>query len=397
MRVLTTRELNRTYLQRQFLSERIPRQASDVIRHLIAMQGQEPDSPYLSLWSRIAGFRHDDLTTLLHDGEVVRGAMLRGTQHLSTGEDYLWLRPTLQPTLDRLAGRGVKLDGVDPVQFADAAREILADGPMTRPDLARRLIERFPGHDRQALTYVVHLRLSLLHPPPSGTWGHRGRVLCVPAEDLLGRPLAAGPSPETLVMRYLAAYGPASVKDLQVFSGLTRLGALLAELRPQLRVFKDENNIDLYDLPDAILTDPDLPAPVVFLPEFDNAVLGHDDRARIIHPGDRPLVMPGWSIVRPTVLVDGFVAATWSLQGATLTVAPFRPLPAAARAAVEEEGARLLAFVAPEAGKAAAGEAAAGEAAPGEAEASEAEAGKAEIRWEDGSTVGPGFDRSWRP
>jgi hypothetical protein len=197
-------------------------------------------------------------------------------------------------------------------------------------------------------------------------------VLCVPAEARLGRPMAAA-SPEALVMRYLAAFGPASVKDLQIFAGMTRLGALFAEMRPLLRVFRDENGTDLYDLPDAPIADADDPAPVVFLPEFDNAVLGHADRARIIHPGDRPIVMPGWSIVRPTVLVDGFVAATWSMKGATLTVAPFRPLGAAARAAVEEEGARLVEFVAPDA------------------------AGEAEIRWTDGSTVGADFDRSWRP
>ncbi|MEU4419306.1 winged helix DNA-binding domain-containing protein [Actinoplanes sp. NPDC024001] len=371
MRVLTTRELNRTYLHRQLLDQRQPRPTADVVEHLVALQGQEPDSPYLSLWSRIAGFRHDDLTKLLHDGGVVRGAMLRGTQHLSTGEDFLWLRPTLQPTLDRLAGRGASLDGVDPAKFTDAALEILADGPMTRPELARRLVERFPGHDPQTLKYVVHLRLSLLHPPPSGTWRHRGRVQCVPAEAWLGRPLAAEPSPETLVLRYLAAFGPASVKDLQVWSGLTRLGPLLAQLRPQLRVFRDETGIDLYDLPNAPLLDPDAPAPVVFLPEFDNAVLGHDNRDRIIHPGDRPLVMPGWSIVRPTVLVDGFVAATWAVKGATLTVAPFRPIPAAARAAVEEEGGRLLEFI--------------------------GSAGTPEIRWVEGATVGADFDRSWRP
>ncbi|MBG0563025.1 winged helix DNA-binding domain-containing protein [Actinoplanes aureus] len=372
MRVLTTRQLNRTYLHRQLLSERVPRRAADVVGHLVALQGQEADSPYLSLWSRMAGFRHDDLTSLLHDGGVVRSALLRGTQHLSTGDDYLWLRPTLQPALERLAGRGGRLNGVDPAEFEAVARGILADGPMTRPELSRRLIERFPGHDAQSLTYVVHLRLSLLHPPPAGTWRHRGRVLCVPAEARLGRPMAAA-SPEALVMRYLAAFGPASVKDLQVFAGMTRLGALFAEMRPLLRVFRDENGTDLYDLPDAPIADADDPAPVVFLPEFDNAVLGHADRARIIHPGDRPIVMPGWSIVRPTVLVDGFVAATWSMKGATLTVAPFRPLGAAARAAVEEEGARLVEFVAPDA------------------------AGEAEIRWTDGSTVGADFDRSWRP
>ncbi|MDI6101874.1 winged helix DNA-binding domain-containing protein [Actinoplanes sp. NEAU-A12] len=347
MTVLSTRVLNRTFLRRQLLAERTPRRAADIVEHLVAMQGQEPDSPYLGLWARSSDFRLDDLTGLLHDRTVVRSALLRGTQHLCTGQDYRWLRPTLQPALDRFAGRGGRLNGCDPVAFAEAAREILADGVLTRPEIARRLAARFPEVDRGELTLVVHMRFALLHPPPSGTWGHRGRVGCVLAENWLGRPLAAA-SAETLVWRYLAAFGPASVKDLQVWSGMTRLAALMKELRPRLRVFRDEAGVDLYDLPDAPIEDADSPAPVVFLPEFDNAVLGHSDRTRIIHSGDRPLVMPGWSIVRPTVLVDGFVAATWSRKGATVSITPFRPLAPADRSAVEEEAARLLDFVAPD-------------------------------------------------
>ncbi|GGN37064.1 hypothetical protein FHR83_006483 [Actinoplanes campanulatus] len=345
MRVLPTRVLNRTYLRRQLLAERLPRTADDIVRHLVAVQGQEPDSPYLGLWARSSAFQREDLTALLHDRTVVRGAMLRGTQHLSTGDDFGWLRPTVQPMLDRLAGRLSRV--ADPVAFTAAAREILAAGPLTRPEIARRLTARFPDVDLSGLTLGAHLRLALLHPPPSGTWGHRGRVTCVLADDYLGRPLADGAAMETLVWRYLAAFGPASAKDLQVWSGLTRLAGVLAGLRERLRVFRDEAGTDLYDLPDAPIADPDEPAPVVFLPEFDNAVLGHADRARIIRPGDRPLVTPGWSIVRPTVLVDGFVAAIWSRRGGTLTVEPFRPLAPGDRAAVEARAACLLEFAAP--------------------------------------------------
>ncbi|MBB2947965.1 hypothetical protein FB565_007736 [Actinoplanes lutulentus] len=353
MRALSPRELNRTYLIRQLLTKPEPEPttppttAAAVIAHLVALQGQESDSPYLSLWARIPGFHQDDLTTLLHDRTVVRSALLRGTQHLCTGDDFVWLRPTLQPYLDRFAGRGGRLDGLPQDELIAAAREIMDGKQISRPELTRQLTDRFPGPDPQWLKLVVHLRLALLHPPPAGMWRHRGRVGCVLAEDWLGQPLAAEPAPEKLVLRYLAAFGPASIKDIQVWSGLTRLRGLMAELRDQLRVFKDQNHIDLYDLTEAPLADPDLPAPVVFLPEFDNALLGHADRDRIIHPGDRALVTPGWSIVRPTVLVDGFVAATWSIEGAVLRVAPFRPLSGKDQAAVEAEGERLLAFVAP--------------------------------------------------
>ncbi|BEL09638.1 winged helix DNA-binding domain-containing protein [Actinoplanes sichuanensis] len=346
MTVLSTRVLNRTYLRRQLLAERTLRSAAEIVGHLVAVQGQESDSPYLGLWARSSAFAMEDLTGLLHDRGVVRSALLRGTQHLCAGEDYRWLRPTLQPALERMAGRAGRLGGCDPEAFDAAGREIMAEGPMTRPEIARRLAARFPEADLGELALVVHLRFALLHPPPAGTWGHRGRIACVPAEDWLRRPLA-GPSAETLVWRYLAAFGPASVKDVQVWSGLTRLAELFKTLRPRLRVFRDENGLELYDLPHAPIEDADGPAPVVLLPEFDNAVLGHADRSRILHPGDRPLVMPGWSIVRPTVLVDGFVSATWSRKGPEVEIAPFRPLTATDRSAVEAEAERLVGFVAP--------------------------------------------------
>ncbi|HWS39079.1 MAG TPA: winged helix DNA-binding domain-containing protein [Actinoplanes sp.] len=342
MTVLSTRVLNRTFLRRQLLTERVPRQAADVVGHLVAVQGQESDSPYAGLWARAAGFRREDLADLLLDRTVVRGALLRGTQHLCTGDDYRWLRPTLQVPLERIAGRAGRLTGCDPAEFEQVAGEIMAEGTLTRPEIARRLAARFVGVDAAELALVVHLRFALLHPPPAGMWGHRGRVGCVPAEAWLGRPLAE-PDAAALVRRYLAAFGPASVRDFQVWSGLTRTRSLFQE---GLRVFRDEAGIELYDLPDAPIEDGTGPVPVVLLPEFDNAVLGHADRARILHPGDRHLVMPGWSIVRPTVLVDGFVEATWSVRGAVLTIEPFRPLTPGNRVAVEEQAARLMGFLA---------------------------------------------------
>ncbi|GIE81433.1 hypothetical protein Aph02nite_73830 [Actinoplanes philippinensis] len=347
MTVLSTRVLNRTYLRRQLLTGRTPRTAAEIVGHLVAMQGQEPDAPYLGLWARSPGFAMSDLTGALHDRTVVRSALLRGTQHLATADDYRWLRPTMQPALERMAGRAGRLGGCDPEAFDAAGREIMAEGVLTRPEIARRLAARFPEADLGELALVVHLRFALLHPPPAGTWGHRGRIGCVPAGVWLGRPLDAAPSAETLVLRYLAAFGPASAKDVQVWSGLTRMAALFETLRPRLRVFRGEDGRELYDLPHAPIEDGDTPAPVVFLPEFDNAVLGHADRSRILRPGDRPLVMPGGSVVHPTVLVDGFVAATWSRKGPLVEIAPFRPLAAADRSAVEAEAERLAGFVAP--------------------------------------------------
>jgi hypothetical protein len=341
MQRLSTRVLNRTYLRRQFLDARSSRSPLDVVTHLVALQGQENDAPYLGLWARLADFRHEHLTQLLENRQIVRGPLLRGTQHLCSGADYPWLRPTLQPVLERIAGRLGKLDRA---ALVASVGRILAAEPLFRAELGRRLAADFPGHAPNELAMAAHLTAPLVHPAPSGFWGHRGRVRCVAADTWLGRPMADADL-ETLVTRYLAAYGPASVKDVQTWSGLTRLGSVLSGMR--LRVFKDETGIDLYDLPDATLADADEPAPVVFLPEFDNAVLGHADRARIIDPGDRAHVTPGWSIVRPTVLVDGFVAATWEQNGGELRIKPFRRWEPGMRDRVAEQGERLVRFAAP--------------------------------------------------
>ncbi len=344
MPILSDLVLNRTYLRRQLLDARSGRTPLDVVTHLVALQGQDNDAPYLGLWARLESFRHAELTELLESRQVVRGPLLRGTQHLCSGADYPWLRPTLQPVLERLAGRLTAVP--DRTALLASVGRILAAEPLPRAELGRRLAADFPGHAPSDLALAAHLTTPLLHPPPSGFWGRRGRIRCVAADAWLGRPMSAADL-ATLVIRYLAAYGPASVKDVQVWSGLTRMGSVLQDLRGQLRIFHDDNGIELYDLPDAPRADPDEPVPVVFLPEFDNAVLGHADRGRIIRPGDRALVTPGWSIVRPTVLVDGFVAATWERAGGELRISPFRAWSSKVRDEVAAEGDRLIRFAAP--------------------------------------------------
>lgn len=344
MPALTTRTLNRTLLRRQFLTARTALPAREIVHRLVALQGQEPDAPYIGLWTRKNAFEHEGLTGLLHDGTVVRGALLRTTQHIALAGDFRWLRPTVQPVLDRVITGAVRaeLTGLDRAELDEEVRRLLATEALTRPQIGRLLTERFPGRDPAALAAAAHFRLPLLHPAPSGTWGHRGKITCVHADTVLGEPLDA--DVEEMVRRYLAAFGPASVKDVQTWSGLTRLRETLDRMRG-LRAYRDEAGTELFDLADAELADEDTPVPVRFLPAFDNVLLGHADRARIIHPGDRKQVTPGLSIVRPTFLVDGFVAGIWSLRGGELTVTPFRPL--GDREAVAAEAEELAAFAAP--------------------------------------------------
>ncbi|MEC4017329.1 winged helix DNA-binding domain-containing protein [Streptomyces sp. H27-D2] len=348
MPALSVRTLNRTLLERQWLVSRSSRTALDAVEHLVAVQGQDPDAPYVGLWTRLADFRHDDLAALLHDRSVVRGAVVRTTQHLLAADDFRWLRPLVQPMLDRSPrqGFGKEIAGLDLAELATVAREEMAGRTLTRPELGRLLAKRFPGRHASALAGSAHFLLALLHPPPSGLWGNRGSVPCVLAEDWLGGPLEAAPRVETMIKRYLVAFGPAGVMDIQAWSGLTRLREVVEGLRGQLRVYRDEAGKELYDLPDARLADPGLAVPARFLPAFDNLVLGHADRTRVISDGDRKAVAPGQAMVRPTFLVDGFVRGTWAVDGDRLRVSPFRPLSAADTAAVLAEAESLRDFVA---------------------------------------------------
>ena len=349
---LTRRVLNRATVARQALLERAAMPALDMVGHLVAVQAQEPDAPYLGLWTRLEGFGHDELSRLLEDRRVVRSSVLRATQHLVTADDYLWLRPLLQPVLERVqrGTLGRRNAGMDPAELASATRELLAGRTLTRPQLRDLLAERWPDRDSQALVWAAQALVPVGHPPPAGTWRRRGAIPMTGAEEWLARPLAAAPAAEVLLRRYLAAFGPASVGDAQTWSGLTRLGEVAERLRGELRSFRDEAGRELLDLPDAPLADPDVPAPVRFLPEFDNLLLGHADRTRVLSDGHRGLVVAGLA----AVLVDGFVRATWTISrrqdAATLVVQALDDrLPAADRAAVADEGARLLAFAAADA------------------------------------------------
>jgi hypothetical protein len=349
--VLTRRALNRTTVARQALLERATVPALDMVGRLVAMQAQEPDAPYVGLWTRLEGFGHEELARLLEDRLVVRSTVLRGTQHLVGADDYLWLRPLVQPVLERVwrGTLGRRTDGVDPAELATATRGLLAGRTLTRSQLRDLLAERWPDRDHQALAWAAQALVPVVHPPPAGTWRRRGAVPFVLAEEWLGRPLAA-PAPETLLRRYLAAFGPASVADVQAWSGMTRLREVADHLGGELRSFRDQAGRELLDLPDAPLVDPDVPAPARFLPEFDNLLLGHADRTRVLGDEHRGLVVGGLA----AVLVDGFARAVWTItrEGDTATLvveAQGDPLPAADRAAVAEEGARLLAFAAADA------------------------------------------------
>ncbi len=347
---LSTRQLNRTLLERQLLLRRAPLSPVEAIAHLAGMQCQVPPAPFYGLWSRLDGFEAAELVRLLERHAVLRTTVMRATLHLTTAEDFLAWRPMHQAMLEkRFAGSGFmkQLDGLDVAEVVEAGRAILAETPGTTATLGRALAERWPDHDKTALAYAVRFIVPLAQLPPRGTSLERqgGQAVVAPVETLLGRPLDEETAPDALLLRYLAAFGPASVADMRMWSGVPGLAAAVDRIRPQLRAFADERGRELLDLPTAPILTGDEPAPPRFLPWFDNILLGHDDRSRVLPYGHRLGVVGGSAFV----LVDGFARATWRIErtpeSATLHVEPLDALGDTAE--LEAEGARLLAFAAP--------------------------------------------------
>ena len=363
---LSTQALNRALLARQRLLARAPLpagpaagdRAAHVIRlveHLAGLQAQAPFPPYYGLWSRLDGFRPEDLAELITGRQVVRIALMRGTIHLVSARDCLLFRPLLQPVLERglSAVYARQLKGVDTRALATAGRALVEEQPRSFGELGESLSATWPDHPPTALAQGVRALVPLVQVPPRAVWGQAGQSRHTSAESWLGRPLHDAPSLDDLFERYLAAFGPASVADAQAWSGLTRLREVAERLRPRLRTFRGPAGAELFDLPDAPRPSPGTEAPVRLVAEFDNLILSHADRTRIIGEDARKRIFTKNGIFPGTVLAGGFVAGMWRISrsrgSSTLVVELFGPLPAASRGALEAEGERLLSFAAADA------------------------------------------------
>ncbi|MET7686357.1 winged helix DNA-binding domain-containing protein [Streptomyces sp. NPDC005423] len=340
--VLDVVALNRATLDRQLLLRRAPLAAEAAVGHLLGLQAQNVKPPYYALAARLDGFAPGELSGLMEERAVVRIVTMRSTIHTHTAADCLTLRPLVQGAREReltIFRKG--LAGVDLDRLAETARALVEEEPRTMKELREALLVEWPDADPQALGVAARCRLPLVQVTPRGLWGRGGQVALTTAEHWLGRPAEPVPAPDATVLRYLAAFGPASVRDMQTWAGLTRLREVFERLRPELVTFRDPNGTELFDLPDAPRPAADTPAPPRFLPEFDNLLLSHADRTRVVPPAYRGRASQG-NVAHRTLLVDGFLAGVWKLDGRELVVEPFGRLSGAQREAVAGEGARML-------------------------------------------------------
>ncbi|MFF6994405.1 winged helix DNA-binding domain-containing protein [Streptomyces sp. NPDC008313] len=354
--VLGPRALGRATLARQLLLRRSGLSAVQAVEHLLGLQAQNVKPPYYALAARLDGFTPERLSAPMAAREVVRIVTMRSTIHTHTADDALTLRPFVQSARDReLHSFRKGLAGVDLDRLAAISRELVEAEPRTMKQLREALLVEWPDADPFALSVAARCRLPLVQVTPRGLWERAGQVALTTAEHWLGRPAEPSPGPEAAVLRYLGAFGPASVKDMQAWAGMTRLRDAFERLRPRLLTFRDEHGVELFDLPDAPRPHEDTPAPPRFLPEFDNLLLSHADRSRVVPPEYKGRHWSGNQAYR-TLLVDGFLAGLWRLDErrkgtdgpeVVLVVEEFGDLGTDRRREVTAEGERMLRTMAP--------------------------------------------------
>ncbi|MEC3919480.1 winged helix DNA-binding domain-containing protein [Nocardia sp. CDC160] len=352
---LSNRILNRTLLARQHLLERSELPVHDLCEHLIGLQAQDMLPPFVALWNRTRGFDPAAVSKALDDRSLVRITLMRGTIHLVTPPDALRIAPHIQPELEKIPFRkGFNygaLVGLDPEAVRAHGESVLGDEPMSAARLREHAAALYPDRDPGAIVQAWLYQLPVLQTPPRGRWGDSSRPIWSRVQPWLGAPLDPDYPLAELLLRYLRAFGPATTMDMQTWSKLTGMKKAVEQLGDRVRTYTDERGRTLYDAADAPLADPDLPAPVRLLGWYDNAVLSHQDRSRIVPDGNAPTLRAFANQVSP-ILVDGFMTGVYKVfskgDTASLRILPHTNWSRAQRTAVESEALALLAFLEPE-------------------------------------------------
>jgi hypothetical protein len=338
-RVLSLRELNRAALARQILLARKRRSPAAIIEHLVGMQAQSPQAPYIGIWTRAAAFRRETLRRDLASGAVVKATVMRQTLHLVTRRDYGLLRAALSET-------NFPWESALARRLGPEVRALAANGPVTRAE-GMAFLERahgLTGMNARRAWRNGRMQAHVVHHPESAWWEPPPVDRFVAVEE----PEGFDPTEARAEMfrRYLGAFGPASRRDLGQWSMMhvPEIGRALDRLEPLVR-YRDEQGRELLDVPGAPVPDPDTPAPVRFLPKWDNVLLAWADRTRILPEAYRKRVIAMNGDVAPTFLVDGFVAGTWRAEEGRVVPEPFEALSRVTRREVEDEAGRLEAFL----------------------------------------------------
>jgi hypothetical protein len=352
---LSTRALNRALLARQLVLERVRLKPLAAIERVAGLQAQLARPPFIGLWTRLQNFERSHLLALIAGRKVLRATTMRGTIHLVSTRDLIRFRATLQPMLAAgaaaIIGKGIS--ELDLERIIAAGREILGEKPRAFDELRPLLAARELGAEARALAYIVRMHLPLVQLPSDVAWGWDAKAAFAVAESWLGEPLSTEVALADLVRRYLAAFGPATPADMTTWSGLRGTREIFEQLRGELRVFRDERGRELFDVPAGARPSPETEVPVRLLPEYDNLILSHDDRSRVVRPEHRALLATRNLQVPGTFLVDGFVAGTWKVERkrktAVLALTPFVKLTKRDQSALGEEGIGLLRFAESEA------------------------------------------------
>ena len=339
-RALTLRELNRATLARQLLLERKRLAPRAVIERLVGMQAQWPPAPYLGIWTRTTDFKRVALERELARGAVVKATAMRQTLHLVTPADYALIRAAMSETNFPWESSLAK-------RISLSVRALAASGPVTTTEGLSHLEKEhsLTGLDARRAWRAARARAHLLHHHETAFWNARpeGRFVA------LDEPAAHDPTEARaeLIRRYLAAYGPASRRDIVAWSRMhvPEIQRSLDRLEP-LRRFRDEQGRELFDVGRGPLPSADAPAPVRFLPKWDNVLLAWADRTRVLPEEYRKTIIANNGDVGQTFLADGFVAGTWRVENGRVVAEPFAPLPSSTRREVDDEVERLESFLA---------------------------------------------------
>ncbi len=333
------------------LLERESLPVTAAIERLVGLQAQISLPPYVGLWTRLQDFSREDLARLIENRKVIKVTLMRATLHLFTVDDYVRFRTTLQPMLDHAGAAIAKRRSGDfnRDKLLAAARRYIGEKPRSFAEISDMVIRLMPDKDVGSMRYTVRTQIPLVQVPITTRWSYSNKPEFTLAESWIGRSVSPKDNLRELVFRYLAAFGPASVTDMQTWSGLPKLQETFEKLKPDLITYRDEGRRELFDLPNLSLPGGDLPAPARFLPEFDNLLLSHSNRRRVLADEYRSKVyLPGLRVAA-TILVDGFVRGMWKIEKtknmATLEIVPFNKLIKQDRAALAEEGERLVRFI----------------------------------------------------